>query len=67
LKYGLLKGPARFSALYAVGADQNGSGRAFYNDLLLLQIGFEDPFGGFMRVAVGIAGDRRFSANCAFV
>ena len=57
----------RFAAFYAVGADQDGLGRTLHNHLLLLQVGLEDPFGGFMRVAVGILGDRSFSANCAFV
>jgi hypothetical protein len=64
---GLFKGPVRFAALYAVGAYHNGLDRAIQEQFLLLEVGFEDPFGSFMRVAVGIACDRRFAADFAFV
>ena len=61
------QGPVRFAALNAVGADQNGLYRTFQQQFLLLKVGFEDPLGSFVRVAVGIAGDRPFSANSTFI
>jgi len=62
----LFQGPVRFAALNAVGADQDGLDRTFQKQFLFLKVGLKNPLGSLMRVAVGISGDRPFSANFTF-